>query len=325
YPQVPSFNATIDGAVSGRVRDRSGGLAIPGVSVAVKGTTLGTITDATGSYSILMPKGAKNLLFSFIGYDSQEITVRERITNVLMEPSTQALQEVVVVGNSIGSTKKQRAAPSITPLATTETYQPTTISYDIDEPYTILTDGKVYVADIKTISAAADYEYRVVPKVDKDAFLTARIKDWKELDLPEGEARLFLEGAYLGKTLLDVRSTDDTLNISLGRDKGIVVERKRLKDVSSAGFLSGNKTVNRGFDITISNNKRQPIRIIVQDQFPVSAEKDIVVEEIEAKGAEVDKETKIITWTDDLPARQTKKHVFRYSVKHPKNQVVVLE
>jgi uncharacterized protein (TIGR02231 family) len=250
--------------------------------------------------------------------------------NALLSPDSRTLEEVAVVGygaNGVAPSAKraEKAKPATIPLEITETYQPTTTNYDIEEPYTVLTDGKVYTADLKTFSLPADYEYVAVPKLDRDAFLTARVTDWKELNLFEGEAKLFFEGGYLGKTLLDVRNAGDTLTLSLGRDKGIVVERKRMKDLSGKNVLSGNRTQNRSYEITVRNNKRQPVRLVVRDQFPVPTEKDITVDNTEAPDAEVDKDTRLVVWKYELPARQTRKHTLKYRVKHPADQMVVLE
>lgn len=87
-------NRTVTGIVTGA----DDGLALPGVNVLVKGTTIGTVTDASGSYSIEIPSGSSTLVFSFIGYANQEIAVGERTTvNVSMQSDATQLSEVVVV------------------------------------------------------------------------------------------------------------------------------------------------------------------------------------------------------------------------------------
>ena len=84
--------------ISGKVTDASGG-AIPGVTVVVKGTTTGTITDANGNYSISTVPGNSTLLFSFVGMKSQEVKViGESSINVKLEEETVGIEEVVAVG-----------------------------------------------------------------------------------------------------------------------------------------------------------------------------------------------------------------------------------
>lgn len=79
--------------VSGKITDAVSGDALAGVSILIKGTRTGTISDANGRYSIAVQKG-KTLVFSFIGYDRKEIKVLKMLYNVAMRPSSQVLNEV---------------------------------------------------------------------------------------------------------------------------------------------------------------------------------------------------------------------------------------
>jgi uncharacterized protein (TIGR02231 family) len=171
----------------------------------------------------------------------------------------------------------------------------------------------------------AIYEYLAVPKLDKDAFLTAKITDWQELNLLEGEVNLFFEGAFLGRSVLGLANAGDTLQVSLGRDKGVSVERKRLKEYTRRQYIGSYKTEYRGYEITVRNNKQHPIHIIIQDQFPISTNRDISIEKASQKEGEVDDTSKKITWKADLQPKAEKKVGFNFSVKYPKAQVVVLE
>lgn len=317
--------------ISGKVTERGTNLPLPGVMINVKGTTIGVSTDSEGNYSLKLPENAQYLVFNYIGFKRQEAYINGKIINIALEENKQELNEVVVVGYAsqqkksfTGSEMKIKGASSA-PLVATEKYQPTTLTFEIEVPYTILNDGKMYSVDIKNQTVPALYEYFAVPKLEKDVFLTAKLIDWQDLNLLEGEVNLYLEGAYLGKSILDVRHAGDTLNISLGRDKGIIIERKRLKEFSTKQFLSNYKNENRGFEISVRNNKQQSINIVIQDQFPISTTKEITVEEQEYKDATLDKESKILTWKYQLPAKQEKKHILKYSVKYPKNQEINLE
>ena len=84
--------------VTGKVID-STNEGVPGVNVSVKGGSLGTITDIDGNYKIDAPNSKSVLVFSFIGYEKQEVAVGNRtVINVTMKDDTQLLDEVVVVG-----------------------------------------------------------------------------------------------------------------------------------------------------------------------------------------------------------------------------------
>ncbi|MDR1779991.1 MAG: TonB-dependent receptor [Tannerella sp.] len=91
--------------VSGTVTDASGETLI-GVNVQVKGTTLGTITNIDGQYSVAVPNAQSVLVFSYVGYVTQEITVgSQRVINVRLGEDLQSLEEVVVVGYGVQKKK----------------------------------------------------------------------------------------------------------------------------------------------------------------------------------------------------------------------------
>lgn len=92
--------------VSGSVTSASDGLALPGVSIVVKGTTTGTVTNVDGDYSINVPDNS-TLVFSFVGFRAQEVAVSGRNNiNIVMEESIEALDEVVVTALGIKREEK---------------------------------------------------------------------------------------------------------------------------------------------------------------------------------------------------------------------------
>jgi iron complex outermembrane receptor protein len=101
--------------VTGTVTDAVSNLGLPGVSVIVKGTTIGTSTDIDGKYMLMVPENAI-LVFSFVGYTTQEIAVGEQaIININLQEDVEALSEVVVIG--YGQVKKEDATGSVTAVA----------------------------------------------------------------------------------------------------------------------------------------------------------------------------------------------------------------
>ncbi|MCK9638476.1 MAG: TonB-dependent receptor [Prolixibacteraceae bacterium] len=101
--------------LSGSITDSKGN-PLPGVSIVVKGTTLGTVTDAEGKFILTMPVDAKSLVISFIGMKSQEIVLtRETVINVIMEEMNVGMDEVVVIG--YGTQKKVTVTGSISTVS----------------------------------------------------------------------------------------------------------------------------------------------------------------------------------------------------------------
>lgn len=256
----------------------------------------------------------------------------------LMTNSPLSLNEVVVVGYGIrrdeSENEDKQEAPRIrgkslrskalAPKVMVADAQ-TTFQFIIEQPYNIPSDGKQHTVNVQERTINALYEYYCVPKLDKDAFLTARITGWEEMNLLSGEANLYYEGTYLGKALLDTHNTSDTLDISLGRDKNIVVNRLKEKEFSRKQVFGNNKTDERRWEISIRNKKSQPINIVVEDQYPTSTDKDIVVERGEAKEATLDEATNKLTWRLKIDPAKEKKIGFSYSVKYPKSSTVILE
>ena len=97
--------------VSGKVTDATDGSLLPGVTIVVKNTTTGTVTDADGKYSVKVKKDAV-LVFSYVGYQTQEFTITEqRKLDVSLSVGTKSLNEVVVIG--YGTVKKSDATGSV--------------------------------------------------------------------------------------------------------------------------------------------------------------------------------------------------------------------
>lgn len=104
--------------IKGRVTDAKN-MPIPGVSVVIKGTTTGTITDGSGNYNLLYTGEAKTLTFSFVGMKSQDITVGNSTTiSIVMEDEVIGVDEVVVVGYS--AQKKETITGAIGQISSKE-------------------------------------------------------------------------------------------------------------------------------------------------------------------------------------------------------------
>ncbi|MGI4804756.1 MAG: SusC/RagA family TonB-linked outer membrane protein [Janthinobacterium lividum] len=92
--------------ISGRVTDKNDGLALPGVSVTVKGGRNGTVTDADGRYKLGVPAGSQTLVFTYIGYRTTETVIgASNIINLALNVAANQLSEVVVTGSGVATSK----------------------------------------------------------------------------------------------------------------------------------------------------------------------------------------------------------------------------
>ncbi|MFY7888186.1 MAG: DUF4139 domain-containing protein, partial [Spirosomataceae bacterium] len=223
-----------------------------------------------------------------------------------------------------GNGKAPMADANEIDLSANTNYQQTVKSFDLSQHYTINDGSEGFQVELKTAEIPATYEYYVAPKYDKDAYLTAKVVDWEKYDLMEGSMKLYFEDTYLGDSYLDV-SNKDTLTISLGKDKGVLVTRTKSSDFRKKQSLGSNKTDSRAYDIVVRNMKRQAINLIVEDQFPISKSKEIEILDQEAPEAEVNKETGKLSWKFSLEPNKEKKVHHQFSVKSPKAMVLSLD
>jgi uncharacterized protein (TIGR02231 family) len=201
----------------------------------------------------------------------------------------------------------------------------TTITFDIAVPYTIQSDGKIQTVEIQRITTPADYKYVTLPKLSQLAYLTANISDWAKLSLQTGEATLYFENSFVGKSTLNVNQLKDTLTISLGTDNSILVKREKRKDFTSRKVIGSNRTDTYSYLITIRNNKSNPVNITLNDQIPVSSNSSISVDAIELSGGKLNQQTGEIKWDLEIKQQETRQIVLTYSVKYPKDKTIILE
>jgi Domain of unknown function (DUF4139)/N-terminal domain of unknown function (DUF4140) len=316
------------GYVSGTITDKETGETLVGASLVWVGTTIGAVTDVDGKFKIQIPSNTTGLRISYAGFDGLLIpagNLNGKIIDARLGGAAAVLNDVVVTGYGGSSKNKVQKNEPSEKLEVTETQQTTTTSYQLDQLYTIASDGKNQIVDVKEVTLPATYEYYCVPKLEKDAFLTAQITNWDAYNLLSGEANLYFEGTYLGKSFLNTKTTTDTLTISLGRDKNIVVTREKQKDFKRRQLLGSHQTDTRAWEIAVKNKKSQPISLVIEDQLPVSKDKDIEVEKISDSNAQSDEKTGKLMWRLQIPPSGEQKKVFKYSVKYPKKWNMALE
>jgi hypothetical protein len=323
--------------VSGRITSSDDRQAIPGATVRVKGSSVGTVSDANGNFTVQLPPNSQNLEVSFVGYTSETVPISSPQLNVTLKPSVNNLNEVVVTGYAASQETLQGQAAGVyirglatekkstIPIGVNKVENQTNIEFNIAMPYSVPSDGKQYTVEINQLDIPAIYQYAVAPKLSTNVFLTARLTDWNKYNFLSGEANLFFEGTFIGKSLINTDATTDTLNLSLGTDKNIVVTRTSLKDLSERQSLGSNKKETRDWQIEVKNRKSQPINLLVEDQVPVSQNSSIEVEIQDLSGAELDKLTGKVTWKMALKPGDDKKVESKYLVKYPKNQSVIIQ
>ncbi len=338
----PRYNMNIDNLVEGIVLDTSNEPLV-GTSINIVGTSIGTITDINGKFVLSIPSGGGMLNFSYIGMISQtHPIIPNQYMTVIMQENKNALDEVIVVGygttkdntreesvNSALNMSFSKSEKSLTekskPLPVKQSRSQTSIEMEIMKPYTIPSDNKTVAVDMQRLNIPAQYEYVAIPKIDKDAFLMARITNWEQYQLLEGEANIFNGSQFVGKTILDTRSTSDTLSIALGRDKSIQINREKQKEFTKRRFLSSKKEETMAWKTIVRNNKNQPITLILVDQVPISTNSDIEVIYQQLSGGKFNQENGEVEWELQLTPSEKRDINLIYSVKYPKHRRLQVE
>lgn len=195
-------------------------------------------------------------------------------------------------------------------------------SFDLDVPYDILSNSKAHSVTLNTYNQPVNYKYYSVPRLESDAFLLAELTDYEKLNLLPGDANIIFENTYVGKSIINPNATTDTLNLSMGRDKKIVIKRERVAEQSGTKLLGSSKRQTFTYEIRLRNGKSEAVNLLLKDQFPISTDKTIEVELLSADGASVNTETGVLTWKLILKPGVTQKVRISYAVKYPKDQSI---
>ena len=345
---APRYNSEEEpeGSVYGVVTDDKGEVII-GAIVTVQGTSLGTVTDSNGRYSITLPRPNVILNFSYIGYLTKHVRVNKSgAVNVkLMEDNT-TLNDVVVVGYG---TKKKTSSRKLAKLNAEEADEGEVLKskemikpesdliavkeqkaqfgyeFEIKQPLTMTSDGKTTTTEIARYQLPATYQYLGIPRADKDAFLVADATEWQQYSLLEGEANVYFENSFVGKTILDPTVVNDTLHFSLGRDNGIRIQRTKVSDRSTRRLLSTTQEQNLTWRITVKNSRKEAVSLTLRDQIPVSENSNITVTTEELSGGKLNDATGVVEWQLQLQPNEQRELTVAYRVKYPKSRWLNVE
>ena len=336
-----------EGDVSGVVTDENGDPVI-GATVKVLGSKLATVTDAKGYYSIVLPRADNNiLLVSYIGYLPQQVKVKGSTVNVTLKEDHTTLNDVVVIGygtrsrnsgskldaevEAAGRTvpgvaiSKSKKMPESDLIEVKEQKAQFGYEFEIQQPLTMTSDGKTTTTEIARYQLPATYQYLGIPRADKDAFLVADATEWQQYSLLEGEASVYFENSFVGKTILDPTVVNDTLHFSLGRDNGIRIQRTMVSGRSTRRLLSTTQEQDLTWRITVKNSRKEAVSLTLRDQIPVSENSNITVTTEELSGGQLNKTTGIVEWQLQLQPNEQRELIVAYRVKFPKSRWLNVE
>lgn len=195
-------------------------------------------------------------------------------------------------------------------------------SFDINLPYEILSDGKEHSVGLKEFIQPVRYHYYAIPKENPDAFLVAELTDYSHLNLLAGNANIIFEYLYVGKAYINPYQHNDTLLLSMGRDKKVIVKREPVADQTTTKVSGNYKKQTFTYDITVRNTKKESIQLTLKDQYPIGTDHSMTVDLQEHSGAIIDKEAGLLSWKLSLAPGEIRKIRIAYSVRYPKDKVI---
>jgi uncharacterized protein (TIGR02231 family) len=238
------------------------------------------------------------------------VSIRGQASGVQVQESRSnvSIEEVVVTG----------------PVRNTASQNQLNLSYELEDNYTILSNNKENSIVLNVMDIPAKFMYSAVPRYSNTAFLTAEIDNLDKYNLIKAEANIIFDDTNVGKTVINPETTDSKMVLTLGEDRRISLKRDPIKDKTfSKSISSTNKEQQFAFETTIRNNKSDKITIKIQDQIPISSDRQIIITMVDKGGAEFDEKTGILTWNVTLNANETRKLNFSYKVNSLKNSQLI--
>ena len=309
------------GIISGRILDSSSGEVLPGANINVEGMNIGASTNLDGEFTIdnLAP-GEYSLLVTYIGYRNLKANIyvynqKNTQLKIALEAAALESSEVLMVA---AAELKPRGMDYLT--SNVRASQGSVV-FDIPVKTSIPSDNTPHKVTIAIESLDVLPSYTTTPKLIPAAFLQGKITNQTSYPFLEGEVNVFLGNEFVNQTSIEYVSSKDTMELSLGTDQSIKVQRKLInKYTESIGFTGGKRKVTYEYQIIITNNRNATTYIQVNDQFPLSQNEKIKVklETPDEKTAEID-ELNNIHWKLVLPAGETQTLPLKFEVEYPKD------
>ncbi len=181
---------------------------------------------------------------------------------------------------------------------------------------------------ISSATIAPDLLLRTAPAVDATAFLEADFKHAEDAPLLPGRVAIYRDGALVGRSQMAMTAKDEDVRLGFGADDSVKIVRSTVRQLEgSAGFLSSTKTERREFKTTIRNGHETPVRIIVEDQVPVSETDEVKVEMLPETTPPTQKDVRsrrgVMAWSLDLAPGEARDLRIAWLVRWPADKTVV--
>lgn len=196
------------------------------------------------------------------------------------------------------------------------------VEFDVKLPYSIKADGSQKLMVVMNEKVDAKFFYYMLPRMNKYGFLQAKIGDWENLSLLPGKANIYFQQTIVGSTMIDPAAMSDTMELTLGRDQGIVSTRKKIGEEERKIGISKRVLKEYTFEIEVRNNTRAAVELTLEDLIPVTNNEDIKIKVVQGNGAYLNDTNGMLTWKLKMNAGAKEIIRFTYSIEHEKDKPV---
>lgn len=172
-------------------------------------------------------------------------------------------------------------------------------------------DGAEHEAFLGEKQIPVTYTYYAAPKLASAVYMLATIPNWSKYELQSGKVKVFMNNTYIGESYIEQNNFFDTLTFSVARVDDVAIERRLVNSNQKGHLLNLKDKVTREWQIVVKNNKQTNVDLEVEDLYPVSKEKGIKVDLIDAGGAQHYESSGKLRWKLNL--KPGEKREFRYT------------
>ncbi len=316
-----TLNGNVD-RIFGNIKDETGE-PLPFVNIQLMDKNnkliLAVQSDLDGFFSMkpVTPE-AEYIVCSYVGFANLKHYLTSTNYNIIMRQSYSELQ-TVEVSYQKPLMKKEADKPSYTTYNTM-----TNTEFKINTRYTILSDGKENQVEINKSDFNTMYQYYAAPELNPQVFLTAKLIGIENSGFEPGPINVFLNGNYVTTSTLQVPTTDDTTEVSLGYDKSIVLQRERIKNKSEKTTLGSKREEVFAYNLNFKNTKNIPIQIRVEEQIPIAKSNNVEVTNLKFENGSFNQETGIVTWLLTLKPREKTTLSYEYKISYPAKSKITI-
>ncbi|MEM7112802.1 MAG: mucoidy inhibitor MuiA family protein [Chloroflexota bacterium] len=196
----------------------------------------------------------------------------------------------------------------------------TAVTFHVGGTTNVQSSGSPHKTTMVELQLSAEVDYLAVPKHTDAVFRRAKVQNDSPTPLLAGAANLFVGEEFIGKTQLKYTPTGGELELLLGVEERITVSRELAKRDVDKRFLRDNRQLRYGYKMALENLLEAAVRVVVQDQIPVSRHEEIKVNlDKVSPQAHEQSELNMLEWRLTLPGQSKKEIMYEYMVEHPRS------